>query len=280
MGSVRLIGGPLRGTGADAENAAGGPARLGARRARRSGRACLISRGCQRRRGRLGVLAVSCPTARLAFSERAAFRPTAGSGRYGSELVPPPTGAAESEEDPVDLLPSAPPSPTPPPADPPPASVPAPDRPPPPPPSADRADVLVSLADLLAASTVVVRGTAETNPVEDRTCRLTPSLPAICYVQEFTRGPDLEPGGQYVLFLYPFEWVRDEPEGDYQVAGLFAGLFAVDDRGALRSLDGETPELAAITDISEVQARHGQAPGLIGTKVRRAPPGTASMSPR
>ena len=187
------------------------------------------------------------------------------------------------------------PSPAPPPASPPASAQPS-DRPPPPPPSgmlppspplsvADRRDVLVSLDDLLAASTVVVRGTPESGLVGDKTCRRDIERPPACAFQEFRvesalagafidgsvrprtielriwalnpRGPDLGPDGQYVLFLYPFEWVRDEPEGDYQVGGLFAG----DDRGALRSLDGETPELAAITDISEVR------PGMVRPRV-------------
>lgn len=64
-----------------------------------------------------------------------------------------------------------------------------------------------------------------------------------------------------MLFLYPFEWVRDELVGDYQIPGVFAGMFAVDERGALWSLDGGRPELAAITDISEVR------PGMVRPRV-------------
>lgn len=60
-----------------------------------------------------------------------------------------------------------------------------------------------------------------------------------------------------MLFLYPFEWVRDELVGDYQIPG----MFAVDERGALWSLDGGRPELAAITDISEVR------PGMVRPRV-------------
>lgn len=84
--------------------------------------------------------------------------------------VPPPAGVADGSEELMSLLPPAP-SPS--------------DRPPPPPPSADRRDVLVSLDDLLAASTVVVRGTPESGLVGDKTCRRDIERPPACAFQEF-----------------------------------------------------------------------------------------------
>ena len=157
-------------------------------------------------------------------------------------LLPPPSSE-------VDAVEASPPSP--------PRSVPS---------IVDRVRVLSSLDDLIAASTVVVQGTAVTGMVKDSTCRLEPEYNLReCFFVEFQvdsvlagefidgssqpqtvdirhwglnlDGADMEQDGRYVLFLYPFELLRGELVGDYQIVDLFAGMFSVDDPAKLESLD-------------------------------------------
>jgi len=64
--------------------------------------------------------------------------------------------------------------------------------------------------------------------------------------------PEIRVGGQYVVFVSPFELERGKPTGDYTITGFYAGLFELAGDDA-RRLDVESEDLPSSVSMTELR---------------------------
>ena len=99
------------------------------------------------------------------------------------------------------------------------------------------------------------------------------TTPQTITLRHWGQNPDggtIETGSDYLLFLYPFEYDPGVWFGDYQISGLFSGMFKETGDGSLQLMDGAVQALSAINSVSAVKTEIAENPGRVGSEVLRA----------